>query len=292
MRRAVLLILGVLLTGPVLAQKENDVDVLMKLHAEAIGTDAVESRTMAKHQLVVARALFKRQLEGDGERLAADWQTLGFELLAVGNDSNGFLVLREAPDRRQGRGFYVFPRSRSRGKAILVQAPHGTERDDLLTSAIAHTLMSGGKPVVAGAWSTLPRKTLDLTHTTETIFEAMMLAFAEVHPRGRILQIHGFNRQKRETTRGRKASIIASDGTESPRPDLERYATCLSRALDVDAAVFPTDVRELGALTNTQGTALRQSGSFRFFHLELSLGLRRRLAANAADVRHLESCLP
>jgi hypothetical protein len=247
-----------------------------------------EFRPPPEQVLKRSKELFEETLRSsDPARLADQWRRIGFELSSEAGGA-GVWSLRESPDRREGRGFYLF---RSGPAApVAIQAPHGVEQDDMLTGDIALALFErhAGK---AGAWSTVPRESVDLAHSTQTVFHQFTRAFAGVFGReALVVQIHGYRRDRRESPEGRASAAILSLGTREASPALERAASCLGRALDSPVGFFP-NVPELGALTNEQGRLLRAVGGPTFLHVELSYPLRERLVGQVEDLDRLGTCL-
>lgn len=247
-----------------------------------------EFRAPLEQTLSRSRELFTETLQSsDPAPLADAWSRLGFEL-GADPGGTGIWFLRESPGRREGRGFYLFRIGPA--EPVAIQAPHGVEQDDMLTGDIALALFErhAGK---AGAWSTVPRESVDLAHSTRTVFHEFTRAFADVfRSDGLVVQIHGYRRDRRESSEGRASAAILSLGTRHPSPTLERAARCLGEALETPVGFFP-NVPELGALTNVQGKHLRDVGGPIFLHVELSYPLRRRLAGQVEDLDSLGTCL-
>ena len=123
-------------------------------------------------------------------------------------------------------------------------------------------------------------------------FTAFAVAFAEAHPDGAIVQIHGFERMKRPPGAAREADIILSNGTRKPDTRLLDLADCLSlEMMPHRALVFPNETAELGALGNAQAMALGDMGFDGFIHLELSAELRAKLVKDEALFARFRGCL-
>ncbi|SFR50490.1 hypothetical protein SAMN05216203_0971 [Marinobacter daqiaonensis] len=243
--------------------------------------------------LLKAEDSFRHWLAAD-DRLAAaqylgspDQVGLGFKAVAV--PRSDIVALTETDNERQGRGF--FAARREGGAPLLIQAPH--QYYDLRTGAIARKLFLEGN-AMAAAWNTTHRyqgDDTDLVHIADSYLHALSRAFADVHPGGRILQLHGFSSAKRESRAGREARAILSDGSGFPPASLARLADCLSQRLDIRALLYPRDVRELGATTNTLAADLRRRGFDGFVHLELDVGLRKRLVRDVDARNSLMQCV-
>ncbi len=223
----------------------------------------------------------------DLETLRQAWRTLGMDLVPAEAGGELFLILEEAAGSRHGRGFYVFrPASR---KPLALQAPHAVG-DDRDTAEITFALLRHSGAVVA-AWSTAPRRDNNLTGEPDTLFQRLTEVFARRQPEARILQLHGFSRSKRKSAAGKKADVILSNGTRQPPPHLDAFADCLSHRLGLRTAVYPTQVRELGATKNAQAIALAAAGHAGFIHFEMARSLRRRLTTDATDRAALLTCI-
>lgn len=237
--------------------------------------------------IVEAQEGFRRWLAADDRLQAAG------EFSASGVSVPGYVssvlsqpdvvVLSEKEGERLGRGLFA---ARTRGGSpLLIQAPH--QYYDLRTGTLARHLFLESD-AMAAAWNTTHRyhsDDSDLVHIPDSYLHALSRAFAEIHPEGRILQLHGFSRAKRNSRAGRHADAILSDGSRKPPRALDRLVNCLSKRLDIRALLYPRDVRELGATTNTLAADLRSRGFHGFVHLELDAELRKRLVSDV-DARH------
>lgn len=233
-----------------------------------------------------ARELFRRLLAGSTDAdLTEAWAELGFTLRTIKDGGLSFRVLAEASARREGRGFYVFPSEPRR--SLLLQAPH--TRGDLHTGEIALALLS--RRPAAVAFSTVPRRQIDLAHHGPSYWNALTEAFADVHPRGHVLQLHGFSPAKRQTAIARGLDFIVSNGTDKPDRTLRRYVACLETVFQATGGVYPDDVGELGGTLNLQGQTLERLGHGGFVHLEMNRELRRRLHEAPDQAVLLEQCL-
>lgn len=241
-----------------------------------------------------AQALFAAAFAGARpSRLQAQAAPLGLEPRAL-LDLPGELVLRETAEACRGQGVYRLRAAAPLPLAII--APHrGADRH---TGTLA-TLLFEEAPVAAAAWNSAPRRPSaecpgggDPTRVETHYLTAFSLAFAVAHPQGRIVQLHGFERAKRQSRAAQLADIIVSEGSEQPGARLLDLADCLSRTLHpLRVAVYPNDTSELGALTNRQGQALRAAGFDGFVHLEMAAELRRRLTREPALRATLMRCL-
>ncbi|MDG6079406.1 hypothetical protein E3U23_09400 [Erythrobacter litoralis] len=208
-------------------------------------------------------------------------------------DDNGVTLLSEPDNDCLGRGSYALRRDASNQIAIL--APH--RGSDLFTGTITARLFDE-QAATAAAWNSAPRHGGancvggDPTRHETHYLTAFSLAFAERYPAGRIVQLHGFDRDKRASRAAQLADIIVSDGTIAPNAGLLDLADCLSRELHpLRVAVYPGDVAELGALSNRQGQALHAVGFSGFAHIEMARSVRQSLANDRAIRARFARCL-
>ena len=216
---------------------------------------------------------------------------MGFVAVPAGTDRTTLRVHPAMPDCSTLGEYAV----RATGVALALAAPH---RDsDRHTGDLVEFLFveTGAR---AAAWNTAPRRpsatcpdTVDLAREAEHPFTAFALAFADAYPGGSIVQLHGFDAARRYSEAGDAAAIV-SNGTASPGVRVFDLADCLSLAFaPAPVMVYPGDARELGAVTNAQGEALRQAGFEGFAHLELSLAMREALMTDPALRARLAACL-
>ncbi|MEF8942040.1 MAG: hypothetical protein V5B78_04525 [Desulfohalobiaceae bacterium] len=266
---------------------------IVELYEKARGGEAFYQPTGS--ELARARRLFGRMLSGDSltkGRENSGWGSLGFRAVRVKQQGREYMVVME-DGTKKGRGFYLFadvPDSRS---ALMV--PHGIT--DLKTGKIGMELLRKGD-FVGGAFNTVPRysksgdqsQKQDMAHTKGTYFIAYTKAFADVFPRGRLLQLHGFATEKRETQAGRAADVIVSPGSAILPPDMYELTQCLRRT-PFHIALYPVEVEELGGTTNISGNVLQSMGHSGFVHFEMSYLLRKRMADSPQLLETFANCL-
>lgn len=240
-----------------------------------------------------AQARFEELLADPVRSRAADALPPG--LVAARMTEPQGVILTEPQGECQGRGDYLL-RGAAASWLAAITAPHrGADRD---TGPLAQLLFSE-HPFAAAAWNSAPRgsgddcaQSGDIARLPTHYLTAFSLAFAARHRGGRVVQLHGFDPDKRTTQAGQEAAAILSDGTASPAPRLLDLADCLSRVFpDRQIAVYGIDSDELGATSNAQGKALRQAGFSGFAHLELSADFRRTLLADPQARAKLARCL-
>lgn len=224
---------------------------------------------------------------------APAWEGVGFVAEWIGSPEATYLSLHEVAGQFEGKGRYLL---RPRGTlAVALQAPHADT--DLYTGDIAERLFVE-MPVVAAAFSTLPRwavdvrgRPADLAQRSDSLLVTFTNAFLNRHPDGIVVQLHGFDGANRETEAGATADIVISDGTRHPRHELVATRDCL---IDITAGrvrLYPDEVVELGGTFNVIGGLIRDAALGRFVHLEMNLQFRRRLMADAEVRRNLVNCL-
>jgi hypothetical protein len=219
----------------------------------------------------------------------------GFSLEHV---NTGFVgaEMRELEDECHGGGYYLVRRDDS-GAPLLISAPH--RGSDLLTGRLALRLFLESK-AAAAAWNSIHRRsaercghgTSDLARLRLHSFTAFSAAFASAHPEGRVIQLHGFDPQRRSSAVGRQSSAILSSGSAEITPAVHAVAQCLqAELLEERISTYPADVGELGARQNAQGQELRALGFKGFIHVELAHDLRRRLVEHGELRNRFARCL-
>jgi hypothetical protein len=240
-----------------------------------------------------AQAMFRAAL-ADSSGLAKDAERLG--LVAGRLDSPPGLSIHEPDGECTGRGAYMLRAAAPGLVPVAIVAPHrGADRD---TGPLARLLFEE-HAFAAAAWNSAPRRSgADCPHSGDVTREpthyltGFSLAFAARFAGGRIVQLHGFDAERRNTQAAREADGIVSDGSEDPSGRLLDFADCLSRRFpDRRIAVYPLDNSELGGTVNAQGRALRETGFAGFTHLELSPEFRRALITDSAARAALTDCL-
>ena len=221
------------------------------------------------------------------------WKELGFETMRVTDDGVTWRVLREAGGHCRGQGLYLFRESAT--PELMLQIPHGYH--DLHTDDIA--LRLAGTAVRALAFNSVPRRysrhgekrDADLAQRADSFFVALTQAFADTFANGRIVQLHGFSREKRSTPAGAGAAVIVSAGTHWPSAETTAIAACLQAQVDAPVRLYPRDVQELGGTRNLQGRMLRGQGHGGFVHVELSRAMRERLQSEDTLSARFGQCL-
>ncbi|UIP07325.1 hypothetical protein LY632_02685 [Erythrobacter sp. SDW2] len=252
--------------------------------------EAVGIATPDRAAMSASKRLFDAALAGEA---SSGFQGTGLRARTPPEGWEG-VVYSEPEGQCRGRGIYLV-RSGS-VQPLAITAPHrGADRN---TGTLAAQLFLESA-AVAAAWNSAPRSptatcphAIDLAKAPEHPFTAFALSFARRHPKGRIVQLHGFDRAKRATAATSEAAMIISNGTMTPDPALLDLADCLSVVLDpAPVLVFPYEAKELGALKNAQGQALRAAGFAGFVHLEMAGDLRQRLVDDPALRERFSSCL-
>lgn len=236
-----------------------------------------------------AGTVFRQMMDGSSVDLATVAEA-GLELPLA----DSFSIAADRGDAPAGRGFFVL---RSTGRAVLLSAPH--QFRDLGTGIIAAQLMETmdfrglavntaprdlGVPGIAGD--------SDLSDLSDTHFNAFHLAFFHAHPAGRVVQLHGFAKEKRRSRAGREAEVILSSGSADPTDGVRQMAECLT-AMGLRTLVYPQDVQELGGTTNSNLAALRAAGAPNgyFVHVEMSAETRKELRRNPDAFFVFGTCL-
>ncbi len=248
---------------------------------------------LREDELKRAEALFTDLLRGgakaasgasnrDGHQAA--WLRLGFVLSHRVLGGQAWQVLAERPGSCRGQGLYLIKAGAAH--PFMIQAPH--RYHDLHTGDLAGDFARAGLADVI-AWNSVARSTrgeddegsADLAHREDHLLQALTRAYAEVEPRARVVQLHGFSRAKRKTDAAASADVILSPGARYESPGLAPMAACLRQLYPHGLRLYPREVHELGGTRNAQGRALRSRGHTGFVHLELSREARRDLSREA-----------
>jgi len=260
-------------------------------------------RPPAPAELEQARRLFRQGLAAAraghdwDPAWDAAWQALGFERLETCSDGRRVQLLRELPQRREGRGLFVVAWKAGPAQRHALQAPH---RDsDLHSGDIALAWFEHG-PFLAAAWNTVPRRQTrdglsldsDLAHVPASYFTAFAEAWADAGGDGALLQLHGFDPANYAGRLPRPTAAIVSAGARRLGGPAAHFGRCLQARLGAGVRLYPEEVRVLGGTTNSSGRSLHALGANRFIHLELSPALRQRLRDDAELQREVLACLP
>jgi len=130
----------------------------------------------------------------------------------------------------------------------------------------------------------------DMAHMYQSLFVAFSQAFVKVIEAGEIIQLHGFNADKRSQTR--KVDIILSDGTKNyTNHKLIKQQSCIESKLKLNVKVYPQDINLLGGTKNSIGRSIRDAGYNQFEHIEMSLPARKLLNRSAKKRKVFIRCL-
>ena len=264
-------LLGMLLMWPAHA---NELDTQLK---QASGKVEVIAATPNELQLFKDRV--KSTFNGAKSN---DWQSLALQQA----DHQAYITLEELPMAKQGRGFFAINVQATKNR--LLQAPHADS--DLYTGKIASRLFEecGFK---AAQWNTVKRDISDMAHTPDTYWQAFTLAFAELYPDGKIIQLHGYDQDQRKTEAGESSDMILSSGHDTAPLWLQQTAACLKNAFPKRVSLYPIDVHELGGTTNVQGQLLSNLKHDGFLHIEMSKDMRQELLDRPESRKLLLDCL-
>lgn len=253
-----------------------------------------DKRDRSSEEFRAHRSLFTAVLH---DPQAIEWRTnaknLGFSV--VRDNATGAVILAEQQGACPRKGVYRIS-SNPRAIPVALTAPHAGS--DRLTGAIAESLFAANR-WSASARNSAPRYPTkdcpdgeDIARLADHPFSAFTSAFAAVHPRGRVVQLHGFDGDRRESLTAAEGGMIVSNATKQPDDALLDLADCLSiRFAPAPVLVFPMETGELGGTTNAQGRVLQRQGFGGFVHLEISPDLRMALSEDRDMRDALASCL-
>lgn len=231
---------------------------------------------------------FSKELQGTQSEL---WAPLSMQRLAQPNR----VILQENASAQQGRGLFMLNVG-AIAHDVLIQAPHA--KADRYTGKLAALLFEQGG-LHAGQWNSVPRHAkikgfsalADMAHLSQTYWQVFTRVFATQFPHARIIQLHGYDRNKRNSQQGKDSEMIISAGHYYPPAWVQKTASCLKQKMPVKVSLFPYDVKELGATTNSQGQLLQALNNPGFLHIEMSLSLRQSLLDSAKLRQQLLDCL-
>lgn len=269
---------------------------LLNGHAHALSIDDIRTETrrvadatpraMDEAGFSRARDLFAALIALQGKpdaKTLAGWQELGYRAVPVAGGDTRFALLPAG--RADGaQGVFLFDTGVARRDAL--QAPH--LRDDTGTGELAlRAYFAGG--LFAAMTSTVRRHHVDLAREPRSLFTAFAAALAD-RPGTRLVQLHGFEREKRESAPGRAADTVVSSGTRWPGAGTLALRDCLAREFGGLHRVYGVDIDELGGTRNASRARFPPTHGG-FLHLEMAREFRDRLLADEADQRRLFRCL-
>lgn len=275
----------------------NAVDLLHKARQGG------EYKSLTGEELATAEDLFDRMLKGErSQDLYSRWQNEGFTVTKALLQGREVLALAEKPDRKEGRGFYLFPLAAS-GSTVLMM-PHSFY--DLETLEIGQSLFAEGT-FLAAAWNSVHRNRKpgmdrapelgdtpyqwDLADLANTYFTALTNAFARTMPDGQLVQLHGFASEKRKSTAARDTDLILGNGTLFPPKDLISFGDCLKMNIPFMVRVYPLEIKDLGGMDNISAQILSQYGHTGFVQMEMSLPLRNQLSSSVQFRQAVINCM-
>lgn len=156
----------------------------------------------------------------------------------------------------------------------LVQATH--QFFDKHTKPIADALYQSDKShiLMLNTTQRYARENTDLTHLKYSLFTALPQAIKAINKTGKVIQIHGFDAEKRATDEAKNADIILSNGTAFAYPYMQNIQTCFRDVGQTLVRIYGRDVFELGGVQNQVGKRLRDRSGLHFLHVEVSDKLR------------------
>ena len=244
-------------------------------------------RGPSRHEREALRAGFRRVVAGCDETSVGEVNRelgpFGFAVEFLPARFGPLVMIREREDQRTGRGLYVIrcdwpPGIDTPGTPVIIQAPHPFF--DLHTGELVAKLFAEG-PFLGAYWSSVHRYRAtrdetpeapihpgDVAHQPGSAFQAATVGAALGHSEVRFVQLHGFSQATAET------DVILSSGDRGLIP--HGLGRNLSPSLG-KVWLYGQDTGVLGATTNAQQKALNEAQPGRFVHVELALGVRRRL---------------
>lgn len=247
-------------------------------------------------ELAEAQLLFELLLAGkkDTKAFCELLESLHMEMVPVQHEGIRLTVIRENPDRKRGRGLYVY--NADAADSACLMAPHSFT--DVLTGRIALKLVGMGGFTLT-AFNTMKRYGADgdikldqdMAHLTGTYFTALSHAIAKLTDSPRVIQLHGYGQEFRSTPEGREADIVVSSGQRLLLAAAKQVSDCLSADNSYITRTYPDEVGELGGTTNVTGRIMRKAGQKGFIHVELSRPVRNRLNRELETLQRFNRCL-
>lgn len=227
--------------------------------------------------------LFKHNYSQETKALA---KTIGFSW----HENSKHVHLKDP--LKKGIGEYFFHKQPK--NEIILQAPH--RYHDKYTGTIIKKLFKESG-IHSLALNTLPRysKTkdnidLDFSRLKNSMHSVYTLAYISQQPRGKVIQIHGFDHKKRRSASARASQIILSNGNTKHTAYLLNLQMCFDQKNWISVR-YPDQVNELGATKNPIGILLRSLNTEAFHHIELNLETRQTLAHQSSKRLDFMECL-
>ena len=235
-----------------------------------------------------AEELFIKMFKGaTADETRADWNKIGMKVTEVKKGKRIFTVIYEKPDKKMGKGFYVFCKCKFI-RNIALEMPH--RFFDKGTGLIGYKLMLSGY-YCAGAWNTVFRyqtpnyipDTSDMAHNIDrSFYSAFTSAFCKAMPNNSMLiQLHGYTTKDKTDKKIAKSKIVVSEATDTPTPRFISYANRLKARMPGPLYIYPEvkNIDELAALNNASAMILRKypSKKFIFLHFEMNQNIRKEM---------------
>jgi len=211
----------------------------------------------------------------------ADVSSFGMEVVPLEGWPDT-LLLREAGEKRQGRGAYVFRKGSK--STFIVQAPHTFYDEgtfpigcDFFQRTKARAFFFNTVHRYKGAPETSNKEhPADFAHAPVTIFQAGTEGAIDVIGKNlQVIQVHGFADRKL----GARA-VVSVGEKRAGNAVVGRVAKAVEEVTGPRILRYPEDTKELGATTNVQGAIIRRAGG-KFLHIEMDDNLRRDLVKDA-----------
>ena len=214
-----------------------------------------------------------------------DWDKLGMNIKEIRQGKRIFQVVFEKADKKCGRGFYVFAKSKFT-RNIALEMPH--RFFDKGTGLIGYRLMLTGY-YVAGSWNSVFRYqtpnyipyTSDMAHNSgHSYFSAFTNAFCKSMPNeSMLIQLHGYTTNNKENGKVKNSKIVLSEATNKPSKKFLYYAERLRKRMPNPLYIYPEvkNIEELAALNNASALTLRKHRmkKFIFMHVEMNQEIRK-----------------
>ncbi len=250
---------------------------------------------ISEAEMTSVTELFEKVLQGNiTPAIKTLWENLGYEMIFSSEKKGNIVILKESHTAKFGRGLYWI--NLALPKKYALEIPHVPS--DALTREISLQLLPEGQ-FFAIAWNTVRRSyregeqliNADMAHLKKSYLMAFSRAISKQFPQGKIIQIHGFSENKRETEAGSRADMIVSSASHNPSHWVLKYANCMKHQSSYVVSVYPNEITELGGTRNTVALDLLKNGYSGFVHIEMSRKFREAMVDSDALRHSFSSCI-
>jgi len=133
----------------------------------------------------------------------------------------------------------------------------------------------------------LDEQTMDYSKRRDNLHNSAILAFQSLHKKAVVIQLHGFNQNKRKSDTAKQADFIVSQGKKGNFVK-QKLTRCLSK-ISKNSYFYPELVQELGGTKNILHKL--NLTPFSFIHIEISKPMRERLVKEQHTMSQFSECI-